>query len=291
MKSMVGMEACMIQIAGFAFHLDEKWQLGNIEKSIIYTMQQAPVNYSYHSIAELMFELKVRKNIINSAKEMDQSKAVFRSFEYARCNPKYWQRTQAGGFLLKPGVRPSDAILDIYRNGPLYAFECATATIIIFYHAVLNSIDTEVFNYLFQNLYLFSWHTDSDLRIHTFYSTHFLPGDAVYFNNPDYNPRAPWFRGLSAVLLNDSKYFGHGFSIRTDDQMIQLLNTKRKTGANQSAYLTNLVTRPSFNQLARLASLNRSYQANKLQQPIVHHNNSSISYVQYLYYLHEISNR
>jgi protein-glutamine gamma-glutamyltransferase len=280
----------MIQISGFPFHLDEKWQLGNIEKSIIRTMQQSPVNYSYHSIDELLFELNVRKNIIKSAKEMNQSKAKFRTFEYARCNPKYWQRTSAGGFLLKPGVKPSDAILDIYRNGSLYAFECATASIIIFYHSVLYSIGTQLFNILFQNLYLYSWHTDSDLRLQTFYSNHFLPGDLVYFNNPDFNPRTPWFRGLSAVLLEDGKYFGHGFSIRSGDQMIQLLNTKRKPGSHQSSYLTNLVTRPSFNHLYRLAILGSSHRANKIQHPIVHHNKSSISHAQYLYFLNKLQN-
>ncbi|WP_318504120.1 protein-glutamine gamma-glutamyltransferase [Bacillus sp. T3] len=273
----------MIQIAGVPFHLDEKWQLGSIEKTIIRMMQEAPVYFSYHSFGELLVELNLRKNIINSAKAMNQSKAIFRSFTNARCNPNYWQLTTAGGFLLKPGVKPSDAILDIYRNGPLYAFECATATIINFYHAVLHSIGTQLFNSLFQNLYLYSWHTDSDLRIYTFYSSYFIPGDVVYFNNPDYNPRAPWFNGLSAVLLNDGKYFGHGFSIRTADQMIQLLNTQRKPGGNQSAYLTNLVTRPSFTHLVRLASLARDHRANKMQHPFVHHNKSSISYAHYLY--------
>lgn len=277
----------MLQIAGVPFHLDEKWQLGKIEKTIIRTMQQAPVQYSYHSIGELLFELKVRINIINSAKEMNQSKAIFRSFKNARCNPKYWQLTTAGGFLLRPGVRPSDAILDIYRNGPLYAFECATATIIIYYHAVLHSIGTQLFNSLYHSIYLFSWHTDSDLRIYTFYSNHFLPGDVVYFNNPDFNPRTPWFIGLSAVLLDDGQFFGHGFSIRTADEMIQELNKKRKPNSHQSAYLTNLVTRPYFNHLARLASL-RSPGTNKIQHPIVHHNKSSISHIQYLHYLNEI---
>jgi protein-glutamine gamma-glutamyltransferase len=285
MKSKVGMEDFMIQIAGFPFQLDEKWELGNIEKKIIHTMHQAPVNYSYNFISELVIELKVRKNIIKSAKEINQSKAVFRSFKNARCNPKYWQLTAAGGFQLKPGVKPSDAILDIYRNGSLYAFECATASIIIFYHAVLYSIGTHLFDSLFQNLYLYSWHTDSDLRIYTFYSNHFIPGDFVYFNNPDFNPRTPWFRGLSAVLLDDDKYFGHGFSIRTADQIIQELHKKRKPDSHQSAYLTTLVTRPSFNYLAGLANLEGSHRANKMQHPIVHHNNSSISYVQYLNYL------
>ena len=40
-----------------------------------------------------------------------------------------------------------------------------TAKVIIYYHAVLNSIGEYLFNQLFQNLYLYSWHSDPDLGI------------------------------------------------------------------------------------------------------------------------------
>ena len=85
----------MIQISGIPFKQNDKWQLGSIEKTIIQQMQSAPVIYSYYSEDELLFELKLRKNIIQSAKEMDKSKAVFTIFVYARCNPRYWQLTSS----------------------------------------------------------------------------------------------------------------------------------------------------------------------------------------------------
>jgi len=130
----------------------------------------------------------------------------------------------------------------------------------------------------------YSWHTDTDLGINTFYSNHFLPGDVLYVNNPDFDRRTPHFRGVNAVLLNDGTLFGHGFNIRTSEEMIQILNEKRKPGSHQSAYLTRLVTRPSFKYLYRVASWNRNGRAYKMQRPIVHHNKSSISYAHYLYY-------
>lgn len=284
MKSNIGMGDCMIQISGVPFQQNENWQLGSIEKTIIQQMQNAPVFYSYYSEHELLFELKIRRNIIQSANEMDKSQAVFTSFAYARCNPRYWQLTNAGGFLLRPDVAPADAILDIFRNGSLYAFECATAIPIIYYHAILNSIGRNLFNSLFQNLYLYSWHTDTDLGIITFYSNHFLPGDVLYVNNPDFDRKTPQFRGVNAVLLDDNRLFGHGFNIRTSEEMIQILNETRKSGSHQSAYLTKLVTRPSFKYLFRVASWNRNGRAYKIQRPIVHHNKNSISYAHYLYY-------
>ncbi len=285
MKSKLGMEDCMIQISGVPFQPDTKWKLESIERTIIQDMLNAPVLYSYYSVDEFLFEIKVRNNIIISANEMKQSQALFTTFEYARCNPKYWQLTMEGGFLLRPDVQPADAILDIYRNSSLYAFECATAAVIIYYYATLYSFGRYLFNSLFQNLYLYSWHTDPDLGIFTFYSNHLLPGDVVYFNNPDFQPNTPWFRGLNAILLNDGRFFGHGFSIRTMEQIIQILNENRIPGSQQTAILTNLVTRPSFNYLDSLVSQQRSRRAYKIQHPIVHHNKSSISYVQYLYYL------
>lgn len=283
-KSDIGMGDFMIQISGIPFQQNENWQLGSIEKTIIQRMQNAPVFFSYNSRYELLFELKLRKNIIQSAKEMEKSQAVFSSFAYARCNPRYWQLTRAGGFLLRPDVLPADAIQDIYRNSSLYAFECATAIPIIYYHAILNSIGSHLFNLLFQNLYLYSWHTDTDLGIITFNSNHFLPGDVLYVNNPDFEPKTPWFRGVNAVLLDDGKLFAHGFNIRTLKEIIQILNGKRKPDSYQSAYLTKLVTRPSFKYLFRVASGHRNDRAFKNQRPIVHHNKDSISYAHYLYY-------
>lgn len=275
---------CMIQISGVTLQSIENWQLGVIEKKIIQQMQNAPFNFTYNSIDELLFELKIRVNIIQSAKEMNNSEAEFTSFAFAKCNPRYWVLTRAGGFHLRSDVLPSNAILDIYRNGSLYAFDCATAIPIIYYHAILKSIGSNLFNSLFQNLYLYSWHTDTDLGLITFYSNYFLLGDVLYINNPDFDRKTPQFRGINAVLLDDGSLFGHGFNIRSLEEMVQILNEKRKPDSKQSAYLTKLVSRPSFKYLFRVSRWQSSGRTYKIQRPIVHHNKSSVSYVQYLYY-------
>ncbi|MBU8906137.1 protein-glutamine gamma-glutamyltransferase [Desertibacillus haloalkaliphilus] len=275
----------MIQISGIPFQLNDQWELNSVERTIIQHMENAPVLYSYYSVDEFLFEIRLRKNIISNANAMSQSQAQFTTFDYARCNPEYWQLTIEGGFLLRPDVQPADAILDIYENSSLYAYECATAIIIIYYHATLYSIGRNLFNSLFQNLYLYSWHTDSSLTIDTFYSDHFLPGDVVYFNNPDFHPNTPWFRGLNAVLLNDGRFFGHGFPIGTMEQIIEILNDRRRPGSQQQAYLTSLVTRPSIHYLGNFLRQQTSRTPYKVQRPVVHHNKNSICYLQYLYYL------
>ncbi|RDW22099.1 protein-glutamine gamma-glutamyltransferase [Oceanobacillus chungangensis] len=281
----------MIQLAGMQFQQSGMWPSDSIESVIIQRMQEVPIVYSYQSMDELSFELKLRKNIIESSRTMDQGYSPFASLANSRCNPKYWLLTDAGGFRLRDDVEPADAIRDIYKNSSLYAFECATAIIIIYYYAVLNSINEHSFNQLFQNLYLYSWHSDSDLGIHDIHTSHFLPGDVVYFNNPNFNLETPWWRGENAVVLEDGTYFGHGIGIRNAEQMIQALNKTRMPGSNQSAYLTNLVTRLSFKHLAKYSMLTRGYINHKIQPILFHHNESSISYNRYLYYLNMIYNQ
>lgn len=275
----------MIQVSGMPYQLSDSSNFGSEQTLIINAMVNAPSLYSFSSFNDLLFEINVRKDIIESAEEMSKGESVFTTFQYTQCNPEYWYLTTEGGFQLKPNKNPSDAIQDIYKNSSLYAFECATACVITFYKATLDRLSNEVFNYLFQNLYLYSWHTDVDLGLYTFYGDHYIPGDVIYFNNPEYNPSTPWYRGVNAVALFGDDVFGHGFGIMSKEDMIQSLNEMRKPASNQSAYLTNLVTRISIQNFTNRSTLNPAY---KKQPMIIHHNKPSISYKRYLSYLHKM---
>ena len=280
------MRYSMIQIAGIPFQQNEEWPSGSIENKIIQQMHNDKLVYLYQSIEELSFELKLRKSIMASARAMNQGDAQFDTLANSLSNPQYWILTKAGGFQLRPDKSPSDAIQDIFENSSHYTFECATAIIIIYYHAILNSIDKNVFDQLFQNIYLYSWHADPDLSLQSIRTNHFIPGDVVYFNNPDFNPETSWWRGENAIVLEDGTYFGHELGIMTAEQIIEELNKWRMPGSNQSAYLTNKVLRPSFNHLAAITMFPRGYTTYKTQHFAIHHKESSISYDRYLFYLH-----
>lgn len=274
---------CMIQISGITLQQSDRWRADAIESTIIRRMNDNPTVYSYQSIDELAFELGLRKNIIVSARAMDQSNVKFAAFKNSRCNSEYWNLTNVGGFLLRRDVKPSNAIQDIYLNSSQYAFECATAMIIIYYHAVLNLIGEASFNQLFQSIYLYSWHFDSDLGLRPYATHELIPGDVAYFNNPDFNPQTPHWRGENAVVLEDGMYFGHGIGIKTAEQMIDALNKRRKAGSHRLAYLTTVVSRPSFTHLWNSSVVQRGYSIAKSQQLVDHHNESSISLYQYLF--------
>lgn len=280
----------MIQLSRMPFHQNGMWPSGSIKSMVMQRLDEDLNVYSYRSVDELSFELKLRKNIILSARAMNQSNVQFETFAKSRCNPQYWYLMNTGGFLLRDGVKPSDAIQDIYMNSSQYAFECATAKVIIYYHAALNLVGEYFFNQLFPNIYLYSWHFDPDLGLKTIYTNHFLPGDVVYFNNPDFHPQTPWWIGENAVVLGDGTYFGHGLGIKTAEQMVHALNQRRKPWATQSAYLTNLVTRPAFKHLAEFSMPQRGYSVHKYQHIVINHNESSISFDRYMFFLKAVYN-
>lgn len=238
----------------------KQWQLPPAQSEIIYRMAQSPDIYAYNNEQQLQFELQARHAIINAAKAMAYSGVQFTDFEHAYCNPAYWILQPNGGFLLKPGVSPADAIRDIFLNGPAYGFECAVAMIIIYYRAMIDMLGDRNFNQLFDHLYLWSWHQDTDLGLVTRNYHSFIPGDVVYFNNPDVHPAHIESQGLNAVLLEHEWYYGHGMGIHTAQEIIRKLNALRKPFSFRSAYLMTQATRPNFRYLMNYAGM-RKYQA------------------------------
>lgn len=245
----------MILISGFDVEqINSTLQLTDLEKDIVNQKKKSQVVYRYKSLEALEFELKMRTGIVESAKALEDSDVSFAIFKNSRCNTKLWTRTEDGGFRLRGDVLPSDGISDIFTNGHLYAFECATAMVIILYKATLDAIHKEVFNMYFENLFLRDWQYDSDLRLLiTEHKNEAYPGDIVYFKNPDHAPETPQWQGENAVLLSDNLYFGHGIGIRTSEQMIASLNRKRISGSMKSAYLSDEVVHPDFEYVRKLS--------------------------------------
>ncbi|RJE84400.1 protein-glutamine gamma-glutamyltransferase [Paenibacillus sp. 1011MAR3C5] len=221
--------------------------LTELERKTLRQKQGSPVMYGYRSLEALLFELKMRTNIVEAAKAMYQSGVSFATFSNSRCNGRYWIRTPDGGFLLRPGVPPSVGVRDIFEQGHLYAFECAGAIIIMLYKAVLETIGEAAFNRHFQRLFLRDWQYDRDLRLTTSNNLNeTYAGDVMYFKNPDHDPGSPEWQGENVIKLDDNLFFGHGIGIGTGQEIIAQLNRARVPGSMVSAYLQDLVLRPDF---------------------------------------------
>ncbi|MGG1399116.1 protein-glutamine gamma-glutamyltransferase [Bacillus salipaludis] len=226
------------------------------QRTIVKHMAALSVTYEYQSLDELKFELQYRENTMKAATQMNKSGVKFTTFTYSFPNKKYWQRLPNGGFLLKTGIAPTTAILDILKNGKLYAFECSTAIAIILYIATLYTIGPELFNLYFKRLYLFDWQFDEDLPVFPKDGDDFIPGDVLHFNNPDFDPKQPHWRAENVIYFGNDKYYGHGVGIRNASTIIKFLNTKRKPEPEESAYLMRQITRPVYRSLFLLTLQN-----------------------------------
>lgn len=198
-------------------------------------------------------ESEARANIVAASKALNSSGAQFSTFQKSHCNKRFWNLTVDGGFQLKSEVTPAMGMRDIYINGSLYAFECATAMVIVLYKAVLDTIGESSFNLHFAKIVLHDWHYDSDLRLVTYNDLAIAKaGDILYFMNPDYSPKTPEWQGENAIVMGDETYYGHGIGIVSAEVIILALNKHRKPFPARSAYLMNRYTSLDFTTLSAL---------------------------------------
>jgi protein-glutamine gamma-glutamyltransferase len=230
---------------------------GSIQEEALDKLAASPQRFDYSSEEELLFELDMREAIVLSSVELYKGGLNFAIFRKSRCNPKYWNRTSEGGFRLRRGVSPYEAIMDIFENSGMYATECATAMVIVYYGALAKLYGKEVFDRTFKDIYLMDWHNIDPLLRDIGYMSKpavYLPGDRRYFANPDVDPETPEWQGENVIDLSDGNYYGHGIGIGRAGDIIEALNQNRAPGSTRSAYLMDTVGRPNFKRLYQIAA-------------------------------------
>ncbi|MFD0693157.1 protein-glutamine gamma-glutamyltransferase [Paenibacillus sp. GCM10027628] len=236
-----------------------------LERNIYQKKKNSSAQYRYDSVKDLLFELRMRAHIMDSSLALSKSGIYFAGYKNSQCNEAYWYQTNQGKFQLRNGVSPQEAIRDIFRNGNLYAFECATAVVVILYKAILESIDSQQFDTLFSDLLLFDRNYNRSLHlIDRSNIEEAVTGDVLYFDNPEYSPLTPWWRGQNAIQIEDGLYYGHGHGngIVSADEIITVLNTFRKPNSIQSAFLTQPLVHLDFSFFSR-------FQANNPNTPMI----------------------
>jgi protein-glutamine gamma-glutamyltransferase len=223
------------------------------ERVILDKMLSAKTIFSYPSQSLFHFELALRKELVNASERLNNSFFTFKLFKDAICNTQYWDKTEEGGFRLKKMANPHEAVRDIKRNSRLYGTECATAIVMAYYLALVEVMPAELFDLLFSDIYLMDWkYLDKDLGVGTYHGVEdSLPGDCLYFKNPDVNPDTPEWQGENVIQLLDGYYYGHGIGIKTSAGIIRDLNRNRSRDSETSAYLLDLIVKPDFQYLGR----------------------------------------
>ena len=224
----------------------------SVARDIITKMDLSSENYKYKEVDEFQFELKLRENIVNAAKKMARGHMSFNVFDKSKCNLDYWERTKEGGFILKKGIIPSEAIKDISKNSSKYGTECATAMVIIYYQAMINVYPEKLFNKLFPEIHLMNWHYIDNILEDAGYvkkRSDYFPGDRRYIVNPDVDPINPEWQGENIIDLSNENYFGHGIGIGNADKITLELNKYRIKNSKKSAYLLDSAARIDFKNL------------------------------------------
>ena len=230
---------------------------GGTEQQVLSQLAGSSQRFDYDSTEQLLFELRLRAATVAASKELDRSGMGFAIFRKSKCNPEFWERTGEGGFLLKSGAKPGEAILDIFRNGRKYATECATAMVIVYYRALLDVLGEEKFDRLFPKIQLMNWHHLDRLLLDVGLMKKYplyLPGDRRYFANPDVDPLTPEWQGENVIDLDGTLYYGHGIGIRNAEAIIRALNKNRIEDADDSAYLMDSAGRPDYKKLYRISA-------------------------------------
>ena len=153
--------------------------------------------------------------------------------------------------LRQPDVEPADALDCFMDTIDQFGFECATAISVLHYMAIRDTFrdltgSDDLFNENFRDMAIgrLGMGTSRALRAGGRLWEYAEPqvGDHGYFLNPAVTPeaQAAGWNGENVVYLGDGMYFGHPFGITDADTIIGHLNTQRKAGATESAYLQNL---------------------------------------------------
>jgi protein-glutamine gamma-glutamyltransferase len=201
-------------------------------------------------------QARIQLGVVSAARQFADAGVSFAGTDadYA-VNKSLWWMGYGGRMGVRAGVKPSDAINDIFKNGDQYGMECATATMVILHKAILDRIGPEDFDQAFARLKLFRW-TDKDTD---FQETErvgklpgFVPGDHTYFKNPDFAPEHSAWQGENVIYLGNGEYFGHGVGIADEKQIVEMLNSLRKPNARVGARRDDFELRLDPKNLAKL---------------------------------------
>lgn len=204
--------------------------------------------------AALRDRVKIGAAMVGACEAMDANRHDFALIVDQTFSDAFWQPQGNGAFSLKPGVKPSDAVKDIFTNAGKYKFECATALVIVHYKAMLDLLGPKDFDVACANLKMGPWVYESTLGSNWKISgnssieataarkAELRAGDYTYFRNFDVSAQgaAAGWQGENVISLGGDKYYGHPFGISTGEHIVQYLNQHRNAGSTRSAAMLDL---------------------------------------------------
>lgn len=177
-------------------HLDTPDNESDLEREILIAMLDSPATFEFPSADELHSHIHIRKNIVRAARN---TQLDFHTREAER-PADYWTYNEDTGFTILPGVSLVEALRKATQPAPgepSYAFSCYRAS----EYVILLGIAEELQHCnpaLYARLQM-QWQTKAIMsgRFHDVFlrelgsmeqplpMRHYVPGDRVWFRNPD----------------------------------------------------------------------------------------------------------
>ena len=178
------------------FGLDIRHHSGDLEREIVLAMLLAPVAFVFPGYEELAAALRIRKNIVVAGRNT----ALAFDTEEAERPAEFWTYGEESGFTVKPGKSLIEALQKTTQpENPdeMYSFSCYRATeyvILLGIAEELAATNPELFQQLQQQ-----WQRQAIMsgRFHEVFlyeygswsaplpPTYYVPGDRLWFRNPD----------------------------------------------------------------------------------------------------------
>lgn len=194
----------------------------------------------------------VAKAMVDASYAMNGAGVSFALIKDHRANPDFWTVSPGGVLELKPGVKPSDAVADIVKNGSKYGFECATGLVAVYYQAMLDVLGPKDFDRVAADLKLGPWVMEDDLEELMVISSpkagwteqdlgeyQVRPGNYYYFKNWDVTPeaKARGWQGENVIYLGEGKYYGHGIGLGDAELFVGKLRSEAEPGGREPSLL------------------------------------------------------
>lgn len=236
-------------------HLIDANDNGELDASDVVWTRDAAGQVNVRQLGQALCErVRIGAAMTSACEDMGRARHAFALLDDQSFSRTHWQQEGGGTFHVRDGVRPSQALRDVFAHPDAYRFECATALVLVHYKAMLELVGDDDFDRMCPRLRVGPWETDEAFVRHTRSEgdsaveaseerrRHFRAGDYGYIKNWDVSEkgaRAGW-QGENVIALGDGRFYGHPFGVTTEDSIVQHLNTHRVEGAARPAGLLDL---------------------------------------------------
>lgn len=177
-------------------HLPSLAEADSLEREILLAMLLSPVTFNYPSYAEFTSTVRIRCNIVEAAR---RTSLAFHTSKIER-PIEYWTYAEEAGFTTVPGKPLIEALRQATQpevSGAEYAFSCYRATEYVILLGIAQELALSnptllhelqkhwehraIMSRQFHDVFLYEYGSMEDPLPHKYY----VPGDRVWFRNPD----------------------------------------------------------------------------------------------------------